>query len=123
MAPESVEFLGERADMDELMRQADGFVLSSCVEGLPVALLEAAASGLPVVTTDAGGARETNPARMVPVGDAPALARAMEDVMALPAAGRAALGAAARERALAEWDWPVVVRRWVALYQELGRWT
>jgi glycosyltransferase involved in cell wall biosynthesis len=53
-----VRFLGQVEDVAGLMNAADGFVMSSVVEGLPVALLEAAASGVPVVATDAGGVRE-----------------------------------------------------------------
>ncbi len=51
-------FLGEREDVADLMAAADGFVQSSLVEGLPVALLEAASSGLPCVAADTGGVSE-----------------------------------------------------------------
>ena len=53
-----VRFLGVRPDPEALMNAADGFVLSSRWEGLPLVLMEAAASGLPIVSTDVGGCRE-----------------------------------------------------------------
>ena len=53
-----VRFLGLRDDLPALMAAADGFVLSSAWEGLPLVLLEAAASALPIVATDVGGNRE-----------------------------------------------------------------
>jgi glycosyltransferase involved in cell wall biosynthesis len=54
----AVEFLGERADVPDLLRGADVFWLTSSWEGLPNVLLEAQATGVPVVARDAGGARE-----------------------------------------------------------------
>lgn len=54
----AVELLGERTDMEELLRQADVFWLPSSWEGLPNVVIEAMASGLPVVATDVGGTRE-----------------------------------------------------------------
>jgi glycosyltransferase involved in cell wall biosynthesis len=122
-APPRVEFLGQRSDTHELMRNADAFVLSSVVEGLPVALLEAAASGLPAVATDAGGVRETDPAFLVPTRDPAALGRAMQTLMDMPDAQRAGLGMEARSRAVANWDWSVIVDRWLELYRELSPWT
>jgi len=49
---------GERADVHELLSQADLFWLTSEWEGLPNALIEALASGLPAVVTDVGGTRD-----------------------------------------------------------------
>jgi glycosyltransferase involved in cell wall biosynthesis len=122
-APPGVEFLGQRSDTPELMRHVDAFVLSSVVEGLPVVLLEAAASGLPAVATDAGGVRETQPAFLVPTKDPTALARAMAALMDMSEAQRAELGREARARAVANWDWSVIVERWLKLYRELSAWT
>jgi glycosyltransferase involved in cell wall biosynthesis len=123
IAPPGVRFLGQQDDIAGLMRRVDGFVLSSKVEGLPLVLLEAAASGIPAVATDAGGVRETSPAYLVPPGDANALGRAMRDLMALTPEARDELGRRAREHAVRTWDWEVVVERWIGLYRELLPWT
>jgi glycosyltransferase involved in cell wall biosynthesis len=115
-APPNVEFAGLRDDVPELMRSVDGFVLSSVIEGLPVAMLEAMATGLPVVATDVGGIARVGPARTVPPGDSQALSAAMREVMRSrpdPAATRA--------RAVERYGWPVVTDRWRELYRELGR--
>jgi L-malate glycosyltransferase len=53
-----VEFVGHRTDVERVLRELDVFVLSSHREGLSMAVLEAMASGLPVVATAVGGARE-----------------------------------------------------------------
>lgn len=49
-----VSLLGRRSDVPALLRQADGFVLSSFWEGMPIAVLEAGAAGLPVIATPVG---------------------------------------------------------------------
>lgn len=69
--------MGERHDVPELLRQADLFWLTSDWEGLPNAVLEAMATGLPVVVTDVGGAGEiVRPGQdgyLIHVGDGDAL--------------------------------------------------
>jgi glycosyltransferase involved in cell wall biosynthesis len=51
----NVEFLGEREDISDLLRQAGFFVSSSTTEGISLTILEAMAVGLPVVATNVGG--------------------------------------------------------------------
>jgi glycosyltransferase involved in cell wall biosynthesis len=125
MAPASVRFLGAQDDMAELMNAADAFVLSSAVEGLPMVLLEAAASGLPCVATAVGGVAEAvvdgRTGYLVPPGDVDALSSAMTRLAALPQAERAVLSRAAREYAVERFDLRVVVAQWERLYNSL--WT
>ncbi len=80
-----VRFLGQRSDVPSLLPAFDVFVLSSRHEGLPLAMLEAMASGLPVVVTEVGGVPEVvshdENGLMVPPGDPIALAAAIESVL------------------------------------------
>ena len=95
-----MRFLGWRADLDRLYADLDVVVLTSKNEGSPVALIEAMAAGRPVVSTRAGGVADVvadgETGRIVPVGDAAAVARAIVDLLEHPAEA-ARLGAAARD--------------------------
>lgn len=116
---DAAHLLGDRDDVPALLAAADGYVMSSRWEGLPMVLLEAAAQALPIVATDVGGNREiARPdlgAVLVPV-DPDAIAHGMLEVMALPGDQRAAVGRALREHVHAAYDIDVVERRWRALY-------
>lgn len=88
------------------------------VEGLGIVALEAAASGLPVVVGDSGGAPETvadgRTGHVVGGRDLDAVARALVALLTDPDTARA-MGAAGRDRMLRDWRWPVQVARLRAL--------
>lgn len=97
---ERVCLLGRVEDVPGVLDAADVFVLSSAAENLPLALLQAMASGLPVVATAVGGVpevvRDGVEGVLVPAGDASALAEALQKVCADP--DRLRLGVAGRAR-------------------------
>lgn len=116
-----VKFLGvqDRTGVAALMQRADLLALPSLVENQPVVLLEAQASGLPVVASNVGGVREVVDAlagRLVPSGDVNALASAIEAVLSERGDfDRSMIAKRASERYGAE----AVAARWEAIYREL----
>ena len=90
-----VRRLGLRSDIAALLDAADGFVLSSAWEGMPLAVGEAMAMAKPVVATDVGGVRELvgDAGVLVPAKNPTALAEAMVAMMKRPTEERSAMGA------------------------------
>ncbi len=119
----AAEFWGHRRDIPEILARASVVALPSYREGVPKALIEAAAAGRPVVTTDAPGNRDAiepgETGLLVPVKDAPALAEAIAGLLADPARARA-MGAAGRRLAEAVFSVEDVVARHLALYDRLA---
>ncbi len=118
------EWLGRRDDIPSLMASADIAVLPSAYrEGIPKMLIEAAGSGLPIVTTDAPGCRETvddgENGILIPVRDRAALVDALDRLLAEPAL-RERMGAASRAKAEAEFSEDAVVRQTMDLYRRLA---
>ena len=74
--PSTIRILGDRSDVDELLRGSVILILTSLREGLPTVVLEALASGVPVVSSDLPGLREIQGScpgvTTVPVGAPPA---------------------------------------------------
>ncbi len=120
---EKIIFFGGTTEVATVLRTADVFVLCSRTEGLPVALLEAMATGLPVVATNVGGMaqilRDGKTARLVPVEDANALGRGLADALTLPDA--ATWGQNARAQVAAEFSLDTVAERHIAMYEALLR--
>lgn len=118
-----IHLLGHRDDLPAVLGYADAFVLSSRAEGMPNSVLEAMASGLPVVATRVGGVEELvgdgAEALLVPPGDAVRLAEALSRVLGDPSLGRR-LGASARRRAEAEFSFTDRVRRLEAIYEDVA---
>ena len=119
----AVQALGERSDIAELYAASHIAVLPSYREGLPKSLIEAAACGRAVVTTDVPGCRDAiEPGQtglLVPVRDAQSLADAIAR-LAEDAALRQRMGAAGRALAEGEFDIKRVARVHVELYDALG---
>jgi glycosyltransferase involved in cell wall biosynthesis len=98
-----VEFKGYETDVRPYLAAAHVFVLPSTGEGVPRSILEALATGRPIITADTAGCRDTVVAGrngvLVPFGDTEAVANAMKTYLA----GGCVLDAAAAEsRKLAE---------------------
>lgn len=117
-----VEWWGHRTDMPQTLSQANIVVLPSYREGLPKVLIEAAATGRPVITTDVPGCRDAiDPGVtgvLVPPRDAPALAEAIVNLVRHPAKA-SAMGTAGRTLAEAAFDQQQVVARHLDIYRQL----
>ena len=105
------------------LREADVFVLPSHWEGQPIAILEAMATGLPVVVTSVGAnpdvVRDGVDGRVVPPHDPAALADALEQVLS-DRDLRVRMGAAARERAVDRHDATRLSQRMAGIYREVA---
>jgi glycosyltransferase involved in cell wall biosynthesis len=117
-----VENWGYRADMPQVLASASVVVLPSYREGLPKALIEAAACGRAVVTTDVPGCRDAiEPGVtgvLVPARNSEALAECIEQLL-MDKAKRRGMGLAGRELAEREFDVKAVVSKHLSIYERL----
>jgi len=106
----------------ELYRDADVFINPSLVDNMPISVLEAMASGVPVVSTNVGGvpfiAEHGRTALLVPPRDAEAMARALLELLADPGAAQRLAGAA--RESVQQYSWRRVRGTLLGLYQELA---
>jgi glycosyltransferase involved in cell wall biosynthesis len=103
----------------ENMRKARVFVLPSIEEGLGVVLLEALASGTPIVASNVGGIADVVDEKvgvLVPPGDAGQLAGAIQFLLNLTPLEWTELNSNARKRAIETYDWEQIARRIVRIY-------
>jgi glycosyltransferase involved in cell wall biosynthesis len=117
-----VHFLGERDDVDAILRSLDVAALSSDFEGSPLFVLECMANGTPIVATAVGGLPQMvldgETGVLVPPRDPEALAGAIGRLLVDPER-RAMLAAAAANR-LSEFTIEAVARRFADLYETLA---
>lgn len=117
-----VRLPGSRDDVEAVLRALDIYVCSSVAEGVALTILEAMASGLPVVATAVGGNPElVAPERtgvLVPSGDASALADALLSLAAAPETRRA-YGEAGRARVCEAFSVAAMTDEYIRLYDQL----
>jgi len=113
---------GERADIPEIIRAMDVFVLPSIAEGISNTILEAMASGLPVIATNVGGnpelVQDGRTGSLVPASDPRALAKAMQVYVHNPGQLHRQ-GAAARDRVERLFSIDVMIKGYLDLYDAI----
>jgi len=117
-----VHFLGLRSDVPDILGAMDAFVLSSDYEGNPLSVMEAMASGLPIVSTAAGGVPNLFEAGkegfLTPPGDLHGLAKSMNTLLKYQGV-RESMGAATARRAKENFDVSNMVRAYEHVYEDL----
>ena len=114
-----VRFVGNRSDMDAIYPLLDCLVLPSLTEGMPLVVLEAMTHGVPVGASAVGDVprllQHASHARLVPPGDGPALASALEQALGF----RGLRDGSARAYALARHAPSLMADRYIGIYQRL----
>lgn len=113
----------ERSRIPQYLDSADIFINTTNVDNTPVSVMEAMASGLCIVSTDAGGLPDLlthgSDALLSPCGDAEAMARGVDEILRSPELAER-LSRSARNKAMAS-AWENVMLRWDALLEEVRR--
>jgi len=121
----NVRFVGsvQPSEMVDLLHAADVYLNASLIDNMPMSLLEAFASGLPVVSSDAGGipfiVEHGRNGLLAPAGDPEALARQVFRVFEDPALGHR-LAAEGRADCVARYGAPAALAAWEDLYGQAG---
>ena len=119
---DAVWLAGDRDDVPNLLQAMDIFVLPSLGEGISNTVLEAMASGRPVIATAVGGSielvEEGFNGSLVPVGDVQALSNALVALLQSDSE-RARQGLNARQRVCSQFDWDCTVDAYLGVYDEL----
>jgi glycosyltransferase involved in cell wall biosynthesis len=118
-----IKFLGIRKDIPRLMNASDAYVMSSIWEGMPMVLLEASASELPIVATDVGGngevVRDGVTGYLARSSDTVDLAEKMKKMMSQSKHNRQEMGHNGRQFVLEKFDINAILTRWESIYSEL----
>ncbi|WP_420236317.1 glycosyltransferase [Telmatobacter bradus] len=116
-----VEMVGFSEDVRSYLQAADGFLLTSHWEGLPMGVLEAASCGLPTVAVDVPGLRDAIRHGVTgwlnPSADPELLAASMSSLVRLPLAMRRTMGQHARQFVTERYGIESVLDRWETLYR------
>lgn len=120
---DQIIFLGTGCDICELMKSSDAYVMSSAWEGMPMVLLEASATGLPIVATNVGGiadlVEDGETGFLVPPKNPDALSEAMIHLMDCSKEERRRMGELGRQNIEASYSIEHVVDMWEELFREL----
>jgi glycosyltransferase involved in cell wall biosynthesis len=113
---------GDRSDIAQFMRYFDIFVLPSIAEGIPNTILEAMATGLPIIATDVGGnpelvSNEIN-GTLIPASNPEVMAETLLDYVN-DSEKRQRHGEQSRQRALSEFSLATMVSRYQGVYDQL----
>jgi glycosyltransferase involved in cell wall biosynthesis len=115
----NVSFLGWRTDLHRVMGALDVFVLTSVSEGLPLALLEAMAAGLPIVSTAVGDiprvVDEGRSGYLIARDDVAALANRLRCLASDPAV-RSSIGEFGRQSVVEKYSQDTMVQRYMSVY-------
>lgn len=124
LAIEDVSFIGrvDRSRIPQLYQEHDIFLNSSSIDNMPVSILEAYATGLPVVSTAAGGipyiVRDRDTGHLAPVNDHAELAKRLLEVIHDSASTKKMVLSAKEESK--KYRWPAVATQWFGLYRSLA---
>ena len=125
MAQGHVTYLGVSSDVRPNIAEADCIVLPSYREGTPRSLLEAAAMGRPIITTEAVGCRDVVEdgvtGYLCRVRDGVDLAAKMERMLALTDAQRALMGARGRAKMERQFDERIVIDKYLQTIETISR--
>jgi len=113
-----IEYLGQRSDISDIYKQADIACLPSYREGLSKSLIEAASSGLAIITTDVPGCRQmvsNDNGILVPAKDAHALADAIEYMIKHPDEMKL-MGEKSRAMAVNKFDSKIIINEFFNIY-------
>jgi glycosyltransferase involved in cell wall biosynthesis len=123
LCADSIRFFGHRNNVPELVKALDVFVLSSVAEGMPRAVLEVMAAGVPCIATEVGGIPEIINSKDVGIlvrpGDSSVLAEAMIEVANMPGKTLAELAENAKDRVHRFYSHDVVREKIKSLYNKV----